>query len=56
MTVQFIPLKDIKKDVEFWLSALSNPHINMANVELLNRCLENDLMTHLYPVIKLNKS
>lgn len=51
---QLTIVKDIKKEVEFWLNALANENLNKDNKELLNRCLYFELNNHLYPV-SINK-
>jgi hypothetical protein len=47
-TIQVVP--DPKKEIQFWLDALSNPNVNRENKELLNECLKYQLNAYLLPV------
>jgi hypothetical protein len=49
-------IKDHKKDIEFWLNAMSNPNINIENVKLLNMCLQIELNKYLFPSALFTKS
>ncbi|MGD6876940.1 hypothetical protein [Bacillus infantis] len=42
-------VKDVKKDVEFWLKAIESENVNSDNKILLNTCLEMELNKYLYP-------
>jgi RsfA family transcription factor len=42
-------LKDHKKEIEFWLKAISNPDITNENKKLLNHCLQIELNQYLFP-------
>lgn len=43
-------IKDVKKEVEFWLNALSNENVNEVNKELLNKCLNLELQNYICPI------
>jgi RsfA family transcription factor len=42
-------LKDHKKEIEFWLKAISNSDITNENKKLLNHCLQIELNQYLSP-------
>lgn len=42
---------DPKKEIEFWLKALSNPNVSNENKKLLNECLQRDLKEYIYPMV-----
>ena len=45
-------IKDPKQDIEFWLSALSNPNMEKDTIALLNKCLQGELYKYLNPIVK----
>jgi hypothetical protein len=49
-------LKDNKKEIEFWLNAISNPDITNENKKLLNQCLQIELNQYLFPSTILFKT
>lgn len=44
-------IKDVKKEIEFWLNALSNENVNADNKELLNKCLQLELQNYIHPIV-----
>lgn len=36
-------IEDPKKNIKFWLRALSNPNIDKESIMLLNKCLQSEL-------------
>lgn len=43
-------IKDVKKEVEFWLNALSNENVSADNKKLLNKCLHLELQNYICPI------
>lgn len=54
--MEILPIKDTKKEIDFWLKALSNPNVNETNKELLNKCLEYELNGYIFPSIVPNRT
>ena len=46
-----VSLIDHKKEVKYWIEALSNENISSKNKELINKALERELNMYLYPSI-----
>jgi hypothetical protein len=42
-------LIDHRKEIEFWVKAISNSDINNENKKLLNQCLQIELNRYLFP-------
>lgn len=49
MTNEFIVIKDHKKEIKFWINALTNPNVSHDNKVLINKCLNCELNNYLSP-------
>ncbi|WP_220687595.1 hypothetical protein [Paenibacillus lautus] len=52
---ELVAVKDIKKEVEFWLNALSNPNIDKESILLLNKSLQMELRLYIEPQFIITK-
>lgn len=43
-------MADAKKDVDFWLKAISSPNLEKDSILLLNKCLQSELNKYLHPM------
>ncbi|MDP4163372.1 MAG: hypothetical protein Q8898_09740 [Bacillota bacterium] len=46
---------NMKKDIQFWIDALSRPNLDPDTIELLNKCLQCELNRFMEPMAVLGR-